>query len=397
MELRKVGGIPSGDIRLPPSKSIMHRIIIAEFLSGRRDFTEYAGISDDISATAACVTALSRGGAQITLNCGESGSTLRFVLPLAAALGVNAKFTGSAGLLSRPIAALSGALTENGAEIKLSPDCILLSGRLRPGKYVLPGDESSQYFTGLLFALPLLDASSEIVSAGEVQSKPYIDITLDIMSRYGVNAMETANGYAADPQTYIAPMEKISAESDWSQAAFFLCASALGAKCTIHGLRTDSLQGDRAVLDILRRSGATVSELNGGITLTAERLNAVSFDASDIPDIVPPLAAALCVADGESVISGCSRLRHKESDRLKTVSEALSALGANIKISGDTLIIRGKPELSGGQANAAGDHRIAMMCAVASVKANGDVFIGGADCVSKSYPNFWSDWEGTEK
>jgi 3-phosphoshikimate 1-carboxyvinyltransferase len=244
-----------------------------------------------------------------------------------------------------------------------------------------------------MFALPLLESASEIISIGKVQSKPYIDITRDIAARYGAVISETADGYTVAPQSYTASAERVLAEADWSQAAFFLCADALGAECTVHGLNRNSLQGDRAALDILQRAGARVAERGKGILLTAKRLHAVSFDASDIPDIVPPIAAALCFADGESVISGCARLRHKESDRLTAVSEALRSLGADIAVRGDSLVIRGKPELSGGTADSAGDHRIAMMCAVASVRCKGDVFVIGAECVKKSYPDFWSDWE----
>jgi 3-phosphoshikimate 1-carboxyvinyltransferase len=322
--------------------------------------------------------------------------------------------------MSRPISELAAALNANGGQISVESDRIAVRGRLRPGVYELPGDVSSQYYTGLFFALPLLGGSSRVVASSALQSKSYLAVTRAVLRDFGVDIAESERGfgeYIVAPQRFVAPDEPYAIEADWSQAAVFLCAAALGADCAVTGVRTASPQGDSAILGILEQAGCEIVQLYNSvteendtlvspteqkpriirsITVKTSHLCAANFDAGDIPDIVPPLAAMLCFADGESVISNCARLRLKESDRLAAVCEGLRSLGADIEIDGGSLRIRGKPTAAGGTVDSRGDHRIAMMAAVASLRCASGVYVTDAGCVAKSYPNFWNDWEGKE-
>jgi 3-phosphoshikimate 1-carboxyvinyltransferase len=354
-----------------------------------------AGASDDIEATYHCVSALTRGGAA-TLDCAESGSTLRFLLPIAAAKGVPARFTGRGQLLSRPIAPLLDQLSAHGVKVSALRDELMLSGRLHSGTFELAGDISSQYVTGLLLALPLLEGDSEICLHSRLESKPYVNITLDVMARHGVLAEEYSRGYRIKGGQRYLPHGLIT-EGDYSQAAFFLAAGALGRNVSVSGLSPRSKQGDRAILDIFSRAGIGLSRDGDTVRAAAGEISPVDVDASDIPDLIPPVAALLAYAGGESRIYNAARLRLKESDRLASVRAALGALGADISEREDGLVIRGKPRLAGGSADSAGDHRIAMMTAVAAIRCDGEVLLNNPDCVRKSYPEFWKDFEVSGK
>jgi 3-phosphoshikimate 1-carboxyvinyltransferase len=373
---------PEGIVRIPPSKSVLHRAIICAALAG--GWIGVNSASDDVDATARCVSALMSGD-NVTLDCGESGSTLRFLIPVALALGKSATFTGRGRLLERPMEPFFGALRAHGAEIAQTADAIEVSGELSAGIYELPGDVSSQFVTGLLFALPLLRGDSEIRLTTALESAGYVELTLDELGKSGVEARRTGGGFEVPGGQRYLPRE-MDAEGDWSQAAFFLAARALGRDVEVAGLDYESKQGDREIAEILRRATA-----DGG------RIRAIDVDASGIPDIVPPVTALLCFADGVSRIYNAGRLRHKESDRLAALAEELGKLGAEIAVEGDALVIRGVTEICGGTMSARGDHRIAMAGAVAAIRARGAVTIEGAECVSKSYPDFWKDFEVSGK
>lgn len=398
-DVRRVTLFPRGVIEMPPSKSISHRALICAGLAEGESAIGNLASSEDIDATERCMRELRRaGGPAVPLDCGESGSTLRFLIPVAAALYPKITFTGRGRLMERPLGPYFEALAGHGARMELREGVLTLSGRLRPGAYRLPGDVSSQFVSGLLLALPLLDGDSEIQITTPLESGAYVDLTLDVMEHFGVRAANDGHRRftVAGGQRYRA--RALTVEGDYSQAAFFLAAGALGCACECRGLSPGSRQGDGAITGILRQSGIQIRHTpQGGLAVEPGNPRAQTVDASAIPDLVPPLAAFFCFCEGESRIVNAGRLRHKESDRLAAVAGELRRLGADIAAEGDSLVIRGAKTLRGGRMSARGDHRIAMMGAVAAVRSEGDVIIEGAGCVAKSYPGFWRDFERAER
>lgn len=376
---------PKGAVNIPPSKSLTHRALICYALAHGGEVINPSA-SEDIAATRRCLDALFSGGE--ALDCGESGSTLRFLLPLAAALGSTALFTGRGRLLDRPMGPFESILGLRRESGGLSTGTVLKSG-----SFTLPGNISSQFISGLLMALPLI-GGGEIIVEGALESASYVELTLDVMRDFG--AETERNGcarFTVPPESKYRPAV-YTVEGDYSQAAFFLVAAALGRDVECLGLREDSKQGDRVILDILQRCGAKlIPGAGGGLTVRAERLAAFSQDMGDCPDLAPPLCALAAFCEGESRLFNASRLRHKESDRLEAPARQLSRLGADIRASGDEIIINGRESLPGGSADAEGDHRIAMMLATASIGCRGAVAISGAEAVNKSYPGFWEDFE----
>jgi 3-phosphoshikimate 1-carboxyvinyltransferase len=397
---------PHGAVKIPPSKSILHRAVICAALAGVE--VKLPPVSDDIDATVRCVNALTaeptEDNGDLRLDCGESGSTLRFLIPLAAALGKSAVFTGRGRLLERPLEPFLEELRGHGAVIMHTRDEVSVSGALRAGRYELPGDISSQFVTGLLFALPLLAGDSEIHLTSPLESAAYVDLTVEELEKSGIEITRDGADYKIrGSQKYAA--REVAAEGDYSQAAFFLAAAALGRDVRCEGLNANSTQGDAAILQILQDAGfeielasaVRVLPRGGQISRRNRTVLPIEIDVSGFPDLVPPVAALLSVADGTSRLYNAGRLRLKESDRLEAVAAELNALGADIEIDGDALVIYGRKSLDGGTVNARGDHRIAMMAAVAAIRADAPVTVIGAECVSKSYPNFWKDFEVSAK
>ena len=409
MNVTIAAGARSGSVRIPSSKSQAHRLLILAALGKRPTALQIRGISEDIAATIRCLNAL---GAKIRqdgeivfvtpietvcspceLPCGESGSTLRFLLPVVAALGAEAAFLRKGRLPERPLAPLDGELKKHGVRLAEDGEKLLVSGQLQPGAYRLPGNVSSQFFTGLLLALPLLSAESTLEIEGTLESAPYVEMTEQALALANISVSKKEKTYQIPGNQSAFLPEKCAVEGDWSNAAFFLCAGALSQKgVTVHGLRMDSAQGDRAVLDVLRAMGAEVTSSEDAVTVRRKMLRAVQIDASAIPDLIPVLAAAASAAEGETKIYNAARLRLKESDRLKTTAAMLTSLGADVTELTDGLIVRGKESLSGGTAEAFGDHRIAMSAAVASSVCREAVTICGSESVNKSYPQFWADF-----
>ena len=366
---------------------------------------------DDIDATVDCLTAL---GAKIekgdgcltvtpikeipqkaTLDCRESGSTLRFLLPVAGALGINSCFTGSGRLPSRPIMPLRREMENAGVEFSEPWKFpIEISGKLEPGAYQLKGDVSSQFVTGLLVALPLLDGDSTLRLIPPVESRPYINMTLEVLNFFGIKIEEKDNSFfIKGAQKYRSP-ETLTAEGDWSNAAFFLTAGALAGSVTVTGLNPTSLQGDRKITELLEQMGADVSVLDGEVTVSRNKLKAISIDAADIPDLVPVLSVANAAADeGLCVISNAQRIKMKESDRLASVSECLNNIGNVNAQTDDGIVIWTYERLTGGEVFSFNDHRIVMAMAIASASCEGDITIRNAEAVSKSYPDFFEDFK----
>ncbi|MBM6774077.1 3-phosphoshikimate 1-carboxyvinyltransferase [Olsenella profusa] len=419
-------GSLTGEVSAPSSKSEAHRLLIcAAFAPGTTDI-DCTTTSDDIDATARCLEAL---GAHITrtrrgfrvvpvpgtsatdnipapatgalLDCGESGSTLRFLLPVVAALGCEASLTGHGRLPQRPLSPLYEELVAHG--VGLTPQGqvpLRVSGRLRPGRFSLPGNVSSQYVSGLLLAAPLMGAPTEVVVSEPVESLPYIGITVAALARFGVTVDEgrtedsgaPARSYVVGGAERLSSPGTVSVGGDWSGAAFWLAAGALSeAGVSVRGLDVRSTQGDRQVLAALALLGARVLRGSEGAACAHDALAGRVIDVSNCPDLVPPLAAVAALAEGTTRITGAARLRLKESDRLETVSAAICALGGRARATDDGLVIEGVRELAGGTVDAAGDHRIAMMAAVLAARCTRPVTILGAECVAKSYPGFFED------
>jgi len=389
-----------GTVSAIPSKSQAHRALICAALADKPTRIECSGVSEDIIATADCLSALgakierdqdgfnilpinklNKNNKLINLNCGESGSTFRFLLPITCALGLESGFILKGRLSQRPLSPLYEELINHGCNLspqKSNP--FYASGNLLPGKYILDAGVSSQFISGLLFALPLLDGDSELRLTGNIESLPYINLTMEMLELFGINISFDGEVFnILGNQDYKSP-GLIKIEGDWSNAAFWLSAGAIGSEnVTCTGLDLNSSQGDKLILDILNKFGG-------------EKLNGIEIDARDIPDLVPVLAVVGAIAQGTTVISGASRLRGKESDRLAAINAMLKNLGADISETNDGLIINGGNLLKGGEVSACGDHRIAMAAAVAATVCENPVLIRGADAVNKSYPGFFEDF-----
>ena len=392
----------AGTIPAIPSKSAAHRLLIAAALADGPTEIACPSVSQDILATARCLAALgakldrTEWGFTVTpgpapekadLPCGESGSTLRFLLPVAAALGVEATFHMEGRLPQRPLFPLDRELEAHGAALTRPTDTTLtVSGRLTPGDYHLPGDVSSQYISGLLFALPLLAGPSTLTISGPIESAPYLQLTEAALRQFGVAPQWHPPVYDLAPGRYHSP-GAAAVEGDWSNAAFFLAAGA-----TVTGLDLQSRQGDRAILWLLQRFGAAVAQYEDTAAVELGELKAQDIDAAAIPDLVPVLAVLAANAQGASRIYNAARLRLKESDRLSTVAALLRNLGGKVEITADGLTIEGTG-LTGGVVDSYFDHRIAMAAAVAATSAHGPVVLRNAQAVEKSYPGFWADFQ----
>lgn len=375
-----------GDLLAIPSKSHAHRALICAAFSDRNTKIICPETNKDIEATVGCLNALgaiitrtsdgyfvipvSKIPATAQLDCNESGSTLRFMLPIVGALGVETIFCLSGRLPNRPLSPLWEEMERMGCMLsRESNGTLRCSGRLKAGEYSIAGNVSSQFISGLLFALPLLSDNSTLNITGKIESKPYIDLTKDVLSAFGVDShggIITASFPFRSPGT-------VMVEGDWSNAAFFHVANKLGSKIHVSGLKEDSVQGDRAIIPLLSQ----LSESD-------------EIDARDIPDLVPILSVAAAANNGVT-FTNIGRLRAKESDRVHSVTEMLRAMGIHSQSTENSLTIF-PGEFHGGTVDAMNDHRIAMSAAIAATKANANVTIIGAQCVEKSYPTFWDEY-----
>lgn len=418
----------AGQLTPPPSKSSGHRALICAALAllqqrqvglvgsvckvSRLRDNDSAVLSDDIRAT---LRALDSLGIQsqdnqdhilltarpesphppITIDCTESGSTLRFFIPILAALGIPAVFTGQGRLPFRPLTTYFDCLPHHGVSLSCPEgDAVLplsLSGRLTGGLYQLEGNVSSQFITGLLFALPLCGEDSQIRLTTPLESAGYVEMTLTALDQMGITVHSRPGGWDIPGNQQYIP-RNLTVEGDWSQAAFLLGMGALGGEVRIPGLKRDSAQGDKMALTLFRRFGAELIVSRGIIRCRKSPLRGLDIDASQIPDLVPVLAVAASVALGDSRIYNAGRLRLKESDRLAAITDCLNRLGARVEERQDELLIHGIPQLKGGCVPGYGDHRIVMSMAVAALACRNPVEISGAECVRKSWPGFFEDF-----
>ena len=395
-----------GSLRAPSSKSMIQRFIaIATLARGTSILRGYTPgndsnaalkISQDLGAkvTKEKDSIKFEGGMKPVskiLNCGESGLAIRMFTPVAALLDTPVILTGEGSLKSRPVGMLEQPLSDMGITIKTNNGFVPVEvcGPFKGGISILNGSISSQILTGLLIASPLAKNDTTIL-VRDLKSKPYIDMTLQIMSEFGVEA--THINYETfsirSNQEYTAG--EYTPEGDWSGASFLLVAGALGGSVTVENLRADSKQADKVITDVIKDAGANVLFNKNSITVSKNELKAFSFDATDCPDLFPPLVALASHCNGMSEIKGTSRLKHKESDRSAVLQKEFAKLGIKIEIRGDSMFIFGG-KISGGKINSNNDHRIAMAGAIAGILSSDSVEIENPECVSKSYPGFFRD------
>ncbi len=407
----------SGEIRVPASKSQAHRAMICAALAGNSKITGLSH-SEDMSATLGALKAL---GAELdadfgsgsngimlthaaipsdadselrTVDCGESASTLRFMIPIAAALGREVEFVGRGRLPKRTTTLYKPLLEAHGITMRYPKNGdflpLAISGRLTGGELAIRGDISSQFVTGLLFAQAIL-GEGQIKLTTKLESRPYADLTVDMLRRFGISIAETEDSYKLLGGSFT-PTD-IAVDGDCSQAAFFAVAAAINGSVKIKGIDPNTRQGDFAVFDIIKRFGARVNLTEEYISVEQGELTASDIDASDIPDLVPALAVLAAYAKGQTRIYNAGRLRLKESDRIASTADLIRSLGGEVSETEDGLIICGSRRLSGGFAEACGDHRIAMAAAAASVGCIGEVVVDDVSCTAKSYPDFCRDWK----
>lgn len=397
----------NGTVSAPPSKSCMHRALICAAAADRPTKIITDSYSEDTKATIECLKSLGakieytedgvtvypiqRNDGECVLNCRESGSTLRFMLPFAAALGRKCTFTGAERLGQRPLLPLCEVLNKNGVSTSYGESFLpcKTEGQLSGNVFEIPGNISSQFITGLLLALGLT-GGGEIKATTPIKSGPYIDITIDVMKKFGVTIEKTDNGYIVPQGQRFTSPEVFEIEGDWSNGAFWLVAGAIGSEegITCTSLYEDTFQGDSRILEILSVMGADITRSKNEITVKKSKLKAITVDCADIPDIVPILCVAATTAEGTTVFKNIQRLRDKESDRVKTTVDMIKNLGGEIDFDENNIYVTGSA-LADGEITSANDHRIAMSGAVASLICYGDVTIDIAEAVNKSYPDFY--------
>ena len=407
----------NGKVKIPPSKSLSHRAVIAAGLSYGECTIDNISMSEDIIATCEImeklgvdikqipnkIIVLGKGkpslagkeGAGSELQCNESGSTLRFLIPIAMLTGSKVTFKGKSKLVQRTLRPYYEIFDKQNIKYTTSNGNLPLTidGSLRPGLFELRGDVSSQFITGLIYALPLLDGDSTIKITTQMESIGYIDLTLDVLSKFGVKIEN--NNYREfkikGNQHFIKRDYRV--EGDFSQAAFYLAAGVLGGDVECLDLNMESLQGDRVIVDIIKNMGGNITTIDGILKASKSDLKGTIIDASQCPDLVPIAAVLAALSDGTTEIINAARVRIKESDRLKAMATELNKIGADIIEREDSLLIHGKPWLKGGVVSSWNDHRIAMAMAIASIRCSEELTIEDSGAVKKSYPEFYEDFK----
>ncbi|MEE0966319.1 MAG: 3-phosphoshikimate 1-carboxyvinyltransferase [Bacilli bacterium] len=399
-----------GNVQIPPSKSLAHRAIICASLARGRSIVRNVEYSKDIKATISCMKELGTiifehedyleiDGTttffknKCEMNCEESGSTLRFMIPISLVDFANVHYTGKGQLGKRPLDVYYKIFDSQKIPYLYKENVLdlYIQGKLSSDEFYIPGDVSSQFISGLLFALPLLEGDSIIHITSPLQSKGYIDLTLQMLNQYGIEVEYKDNDFYVKGNQSYKPCD-YTIEGDYSQAAFYLVAGALNNDVVLEGLNLKSLQGDKEAIEILERMGCEFIGADNGYKIVCKELIATDIDASQCPDIIPVIALACANAKGSSRIYNAKRLRIKECDRLSATVEVLKQLGINAIEKDDEMIIDGG-EVLGGHVSSYNDHRMAMMEAIASTVAMNDIIIDNKECVKKSYPSFWEHFK----
>ncbi|HOL83725.1 3-phosphoshikimate 1-carboxyvinyltransferase [Thermoclostridium caenicola] len=409
----------SGRIFIQPSKSMAHRLILCALLARGTSVIDNIVLSDDIRATLGACQALGAGVSiedsprfanrkrillsapgeirlsRPEIDCMESGTTARFIIPVSRLCADPVTLTGRGRLVKRPFDVYKSILPGKGVgfEDENGRMPIRLSGRLNPGEYELRGDVSSQFISGLLMALPFLEGDSTIRITGPLESRPYVEMTLDALHQFGISVEHSEDyrlfrirgGQKAEARS-------LAVEGDWSQAAFFCVLGAISGEVAIDGLSKASLQGDRVILDFVRAMGADTRWEQDTLLVRPGTLKGIEVDASQCPDLVPAVAVAAALCEGKSLIGNARRLRLKESDRLSAVCSEINKIGGHVEEMEDGLVINGVGRFRGATVDGWNDHRIVMSLAIASSCCDGPMEINGYEAVSKSYPEFWDDF-----
>lgn len=387
-----------GEVVAPPSKSFAHRIMLSAFLSGEEVTVKNIGSSVDalvtlqaikdmgakveITGNKAVIKRNGRLNKSVLIDCKESGSSYRFLLPIVSALGIKTTFTGAIRLFERPIEDLVNVLNEHGAKIS----GLSVSGKLNSGNYEITGSVSSQYITGLLLALSCLQGKSTLTIKGEFVSKPYVDITVSVLRDFGVNIAETDSGYEIIGG-YNLKKHEFVVEGDWSGSAFMLSLGAIAGSVTVKGVNLGSTQGDRQIVDILKKFGAKLNYGETSVTASKGELKGIVIDMEDMPDLVQIVSVVASYASGVTTIKNVERLRLKESDRILAIINTLTTAGVSVEYNSGSLTIYGtKP--NGCCYDGGNDHRTVMSQSVMAIGANGNSTVIGAQAHNKSYPEF---------
>ena len=398
----------NGIVTAPPSKSYSHRAIICGALSGGKCEISSLIFSEDILAT---MNGMKEIGANITvcedsvlindfksvqnnivIDSFDSCSTLRFIIPIVASLGIESIFKRSLGLAKRPMIEYLKILEKAEVKSEVCSDLSLkIGGKLKSGKFLIPGNISSQFVSGLLMALPMIDGNSEIEMTSKLESSKYVDITIDVMKKFGVCIEKTSNGFFIAGNQKYKPTDYI-VEGDWSQGGFFMVAGSIGGNITIKNLNKNSFQGDKEIFKLLSKFGANISWNENQVEIKKSKLWGINIDASEIPDLIPILSVAAANAEGVTEITNAGRLKFKECDRLDAIYRQLKSLGVDIKKLDDGLIIKGKGKWNGGVAWSHNDHRIAMALSIMAINLPENLKITHAEAIKKSYPDFFEDY-----
>lgn len=397
-----------GVLNVPTSKSLTHRALICAALAKGKSTIRNIVFSEDIKAT---MNALTQIGAKFerdktsvivkgvrsikspneAIDCNESGSTLRFLIPILSLTNKPVEFTGKPSLLKRPQTIYDTLFKEDAIPFVHDAKRIMVNGSVKSRDYYIDGSISSQFFTGLMFSLPLLKEDSTIHIKGVLESKGYIDLTIHILEQFGIEIHELKDAYYIPGNQSYKPFD-YTVEGDYSQAAFYLVGGILNGSVTITNLSHESLQGDREIIDIIKRMKGRLIFTENGFTATKSDTNGTTIDISNCPDLGPIVALLGSLSKGTTTITNAARLRLKESDRIESTVTTLQQLGANIKTEEDDIIIYGKSKLQGGNIDSFNDHRIAMMVSIAALRCENPVILSQANAVNKSYPHFFDDY-----
>ncbi len=411
MDIGMIWNEVKGTEKAIASKSDAHRALIAAAMSDTETVFNLTKVSLDIDATISCLEALGakifRSATSLTvtpikgkaiapvLDCNESGSTLRFMIPVATVMSSSPAFKGRGRLSARPLSPLKTAMEANGASFSSSTLPLSITGTLKGGVYTLPGNVSSQFISGLLFALPNLENDSEIKLSTALESSSYVDMTVQTLAEFGIKIQKTKNGYfIPGNQKYISP-KTYTVEGDWSNIAPFMAAAALGGEIEAQNLKSNSKQSDRQIIDILQQFGADISQKENTYIVRKKNANPISVDMAQCPDLFPVLAVLACGAIGKSILYNAKRLRLKESDRIDSTMSLINALGGRAVADEDSLTVFGAGRLMGGESSSFNDHRIVMAGAVASAICKNNVIIKEAEAINKSFPDFIKHFEKT--